>query len=191
MEWTQADVEHLRSFRNNLDSDNIKLKQQIKNKLLSDKYLIHVLHNKELEENDAEPSDYYGVNVLPYYIFPQAQTTVMNYVCFETSNEQRYQSVMKNQQIIFYILCEEKDVIDKETSLARHDLLAAIVQDLFNYNRFMGGRFELIADKPSVTDTHFLTRTLTFQQSTDNNIVKTRAGKPKIINKDYGEATNI
>ena len=50
MEWTPEDTEYLREFRKHLDSDNIKLKQQIKQKLLSDKYLIHVLNNKELEE---------------------------------------------------------------------------------------------------------------------------------------------
>ena len=37
MAWSEDDVKYLRSFRDNLDSDNIKLKQQIKQKLLSDK----------------------------------------------------------------------------------------------------------------------------------------------------------
>ena len=69
--------------------------------------------------------------------------------------------------------------------------MAAIIQNLFNYDRFLGGRFQLISDKPSVTDTHYLTRTLIFIQNTDNSLVKTIGGKPKIVNKDYSEATQV
>lgn len=191
MEWTPEDTEDLRNLRNYLDSDNIKLKQQIKQKLLSDKFLIHVLNNKELEESDAEPSDYFGVNILSYYMIPETQTDVQNFICFETSTDMRYGSAMKNQMIIFYILCDDKNAIDKDTSLPRHDLLAALIQRLFNYDRFMGGRFQLVSDVPSITDTHYLTRTMKFLQVTDNNLVKTINGKPKIINKDYTEATQV
>lgn len=191
MEWTPDDTEDLRNLRNYLDSDNIKLKQQIKQKLLSDKFLIHVLNNKELEESDAEPSDYFGVNILSYYMIPETQTDVQNFICFETSTDMRYGSAMKNQMIIFYILCDDKNAIDKDTSLPRHDLLAALIQRLFNYDRFMGGRFQLVSDVPSITDTHYLTRTMKFLQVTDNNLVKTINGKPKIINKDYTEATQV
>ena len=191
MEWTPEDTEYLREFRKHLDSDNIKLKQQIKQKLLSDKYLIHVLNNKELEESDAEPADYFDVNIREYYMLPETQTDVQNFVCYETSTDKRYGSTMKTQQIIFYILCDDKNAIDKDTGLARHDLLAAIIQNLFNYDRFLGGRFQLISDKPSVTDTHYLTRTLIFIQNTDNSLVKTIGGKPKIVNKDYSEATQV
>jgi hypothetical protein len=80
MEWTPEDTEYLRDFRKHLDSDNIKLKQQIKQKLLSDKYLIHVLNNKELEESDAEPADYFDVNIREYYMLPETQTDVQNFV---------------------------------------------------------------------------------------------------------------
>lgn len=191
MEWTPEDTKYLRDIRNHLDSDNIKLKQQIKQKLLNDKYLIHVLNNKELEESDAEPSDYFDVNIREYYMLPETQTDVQNFVCYETSTDMRYGSTMKTQQIIFYILCDDKNAIDKDTGLARHDLLAAIIQNLFNYTRFLGGRFQLISDKPSVTDTHYLTRTLIFIQDTDNSLVKTISGKPKIVNKDYSEATQV
>lgn len=187
MGLSKAEIQNLRTFRDSLDNDNIKLKQQIKQRLLSDKYLIHVLNNKELEKADAEPSDYYGVNILPYYCLPEIQTDVENFVCFETSNEIKYSmnynnSVKKTQQITFYVLCNDKNAMDKDTSLARHDLLAAIIQNDFNYEIFLGGRFILVSDRPSVTDTHYLVRTLLFQQDTDNNLVKTVNGKPKIIN---------
>ena len=66
MEWTKEDTAKLRTWRNLIDSDNIKIKEKIKEELLSNKYIIHVIGNKELEEEDAEPEDYYGVNIFPY-----------------------------------------------------------------------------------------------------------------------------
>ena len=187
MGLSKAEIQNLRAFRDSLDNDNIKLKQQIKKKLLSDKYIIHVLNNKELEKTDAEPDDYFGVNILPFFILPDTQTKVDNFICFETSNEVKYSmnynaSVRKTQQITFTILCNDKNDIDKETSLPRHDLLAALIQNMFNYEVFLGGRWILVSDRASVTDTHYLMRTLLFQQDTDNNLVKTVNGKPKIIN---------
>lgn len=187
MGLSKAEIQNLRAFRDSLDNDNIKLKQQIKKKLLSDKYIIHVLNNKELEKTDAEPDDYFGVNILPFFILPDTQTKVDNFICFETSNEVKYSmnynaSVRKTQQITFTILCNDKNDIDKETSLPRHDLLAALIQSSFNYEVFLGGRWILVSDRASVTDTHYLMRTLLFQQDTDNNLVKTINGKPKIIN---------
>ena len=187
MGLSKAEIQNLRAFRDSLDNDNIKLKQQIKKKLLSDKYIIPVLNNKELEKTDAEPDDYFGVNILPFFILPDTQTKVDNFICFETSNEVKYSmnynaSVRKTQQITFTILCNDKNDIDKETSLPRHDLLAALIQNMFNYEVFLGGRWILVSDRASVTDTHYLMRTLLFQQDTDNNLVKTVNGKPKIIN---------
>ena len=66
MEWTEEDSKYLKSFRNIIDCDEIKIKEQIKQQLLKNKYIIHVLNNKELEETEAEPEDYFGVNILPY-----------------------------------------------------------------------------------------------------------------------------
>ena len=65
MEWTQADVAALQEFTTTIDSDDIKCKEQIKKILLNNRFIIHVLNNKELEEVDAEPDEYYGINILP------------------------------------------------------------------------------------------------------------------------------
>ena len=195
MKWDENDVAYLRTLRDDISNDNIKLKQQIKKKLLEDRYIIHVLNNKELEENDAEPGDYFGVNILPYYmLLDDTQTNVKNYICFETcvNYTYRYQAgVMKSQLIVFHILCDIKNLIDKDTSLARHDLLAALITGMFNYGRFLGGRFKLVADVPEPVDRYYCSRTLTFRQDTDNNLVKMVDGKPRIVNKDYTGATQI
>lgn len=190
MGMNKKDLEYLRSFRDSIENDNIKLKQQVKQRLLCDKYIIHALNNTELEKSDAEPDDYFGVNILPFYYVPGTQTDVQNFLCYETAQE-RYNGVFKLQQLIFYILCDDKNIIDKDTSLPRHDLLACLVQHIFNYDTFLGGRFELIYDVPSVVDNHYISRTLKFQQKTDNNLVKGVGGKPKIVNHDITEATHI
>jgi len=68
MEWTDQDKAHLLSFKDTVDSDDVKIKEKIKQLLLDNKYIIHVLNNKELEAVDAEPDEYFDVNILPYYM---------------------------------------------------------------------------------------------------------------------------
>ena len=187
MEWTKEDAAFLREYRNTLDSDDIKLKEEIKHRLLNDKYIIRVLNNKELEANNAEPDDYFGVNILPYYYIPGTQSNSKNFICYECTSEPRSRwdavTVEKYQRIVFYILCEQKNIIEKTTSLARHDLLAALLMRVFNFEVFSCGRIYLMSDIPNVVDNDYISRTLTFQAKTDSNLVKTIDGKPRMINK--------
>lgn len=189
MEWTNEDKEYLQSFRTSIEDDNIKLKEEIKQVLLNNKYICHVLNDTELEEADAEISDYFGHSILPYFLIPEVQHNVKNYICFETDSLEmdRYNPTVKNQQIIFYVLCEQKGNIDEETSLPRHDLLAALLIHEFNYYPFKGGKAQLVSDKPGVTDNNYATRTLTFEFKTDANIIKSVDGKNQIINKVFNK----
>lgn len=195
MEWTDEDKKRLLSFKDVVDSDDIKIKEDIKKVLLNNKYIIHVLNNKELEEVDAEPDDYFGINILPYYMVTPTQHNVKNYLCYEISYDKTYESkVYKRLRVVFYILCEQKDIIDKETGIARHDLLAALVQDTFNYTNYLGYKSVLVSDVASTVDNDFACRILTFEQYTDNNLVKTKDGVSILANKELhviGEKTEI
>lgn len=185
MEWTEKDKERLIALKNSVDSDDIKVKEQIKQILMENRYIAHVLNWDDLEE-DCEIEDYFGEAILPYYMVPDTQTQDRNYLCYEVSYNEvgRYNNTKKVLQIIFYILVHQHDAIDRETGIARHDLLAALVQDEFNFTtRIGGGRLILVENKPSLTDTKYCTRTLVFEQVTDNNLVKTKNGIPAIINK--------
>ena len=195
MKWTKEDRDKLLSFKQNYDSDDIRVKEKIKQLLLENRYIIHVLNNKELEENDCEPDEYFGVNILPYYIISPTQTDVENFLCFEIQYDEsssfRYNkshsslnSTIKNLRIVFYILCNNKNIIDKETGIARHDLLAALIQDQFNWTNYFGPKIMLVSDVPNVVDNNYASRVLTFEQTTDNNIVKTGENGPRLINKD-------
>ena len=184
-EWSADDKKTLLSFKENVDSDDVRIKEKIKDVLLDNRYLIHVLNNKELEEADAEADDYFNVNIKPYFIIPDTQSSTKNFLCYEIGFDEtnRYNETVKVLQVTFYILCHQKDIIDADTGIARHDLLAALVQDQFNYIDIFGGKLKIVSDKPSTTATNYAARTLVFETTTDNNLVKTVNGKPYLSNK--------
>lgn len=189
MEWTANDTEKLRAWRNLIDSDNIKIKEKIKEELLNNKAIIHVIGNKELEEEDAEPEDYYGVNIFPFYNIKAIQTKAACFICFDTSFEMaRYATnpTEKNQEIYFYILCHVDVVKDDDTGLAKHDLLAALITDQFNWTNKFGKDLHLVSDRPYTVDNNYILRTLVFRQTTYNNLVKSTntLGVPRLANKD-------
>ena len=195
-------IDTLLSFKETVDSDDVKVKEKIKYMLANNELIIFALNNKELEESEEEPDDYLGVNILPFYLLEEVQTHVNNFVCFEVSYDmaQSYQyskshkslnSTVKTLNVIFHILCDEKDIVEENTGIARHDLLAALIIDQFNWSNEFGGKLMLVSDVPSTVDKHYACRTLVFQQTTDNNIVKTLDDIPRFVNKinDYREYT--
>ena len=186
MQLTKDELKELRELKNIVDSDDIRNKEIIKRKLLDNNKIIYLLNNKELMEADAEADEYYGVNILPYYMITKTQHNVQNFICYETQYDEldRYNQTVKYMQIIFYILCEQKNMIDKNTYIARHDLLAALILDEFNHTNYFGKKIHCISNKPSVTDNDYSCRTLIFEQVTDNNLVKTRESKPRLVNKE-------
>lgn len=186
MEITQEQIQELRDLKTLVDSDDIKYKEIIKKTLINNKLLIYLLNNKELEDIDADPSDYLGVNILPYYIIHPTQHNVQNFICYEieTRELERHNSTMKIQRIIFYILCEEKNNIEKKTGIARHDLIAALLIKDFNWTNLFTNKLHIISDVPSVVDNDYACRTLIFEQSTDNNLAKTINGNTSMINRN-------
>ena len=196
MTWTDDDRQRLLVFKDNPDCDDVKVKEKIKEVLLGDKYILHVLDNKELEplvEDDMTNADeYYGVNILPYFLVAPSQSEASNFICFETSYEKRrYDSdtTKKNLNIIFYLISEQKLIKDADTGVAKHDLLAALIMNKFDWTNYFGKKIHLISDQASVVDVKYACRTLVFEQITDNNLVKTQlrpygAYVPDTANKD-------
>ena len=164
--------DELISYKYNVGSDNIQYKEIIKNKLINNDRIIHSLNNRDLDPDC--PDDYYGENILPYYLLVDVQTQSKNYICFETSFNEvaRYNDVLKQGQIIFYIVCDNKDIVDKDTGIARHDLLAALITNEFNWSNDFGTQIKLISDRPSAIDSQYVGRTLIFEQQTPNSIVQ-------------------
>ena len=175
MEITNEQIQYLRDLKTYIDSDDIRYKEIIKKTLIENELILYLLNNKELEEADADPSDYLGINILPMYIIHPTQHNVQNYICYETEVREleRYNSNMKLQRVIFYVLCEEKNIIEKKTGIARHDLIAALLMNEFNWTNVFGGQIHCVSNIPSVVDNDYACRTLVFEQTTDNNLAKT------------------
>lgn len=194
-EWTKEDSKRLASLKYVVDNDTIRIKEKIKQKLLANDDIIHVLHNKKLQEDEAENDEYFGVNILPYYHIMGTQVDVQNFICFSvgyenvernfTNSSRMYNDLQKHLHVTFVVLCEEKDIKDQDTGIARHDLLAALLINEFNFTNYFGRKIQLIADEESVVDNKFLAHVLTFSMITDNNVAKTDYGKPsRIVTKE-------
>ena len=68
MELTNEQIAELRSYKKIMDDDNIRFKEIIKKNLISDPLIIYLLNNKELEDAEADSSDYLGINILPMFL---------------------------------------------------------------------------------------------------------------------------
>lgn len=184
----------LRAYADTPDDDNIKYKDIIRKALLSCPELLYSLNNKELEselfdedgnllidkdtgELLGEVDRYFGdnSNIRPSLFIPDTQTTVNSYVCYQVMFDElpRYQNIYKYNEIIFNIFVNGKDRTDKLTGIPRHDLIASIIRERFNWSSIFGMQSKLISSKESITDNDYVVRTLIFQIEDTNSIVYT------------------
>lgn len=184
----------LRAYADTPDDDNIKYKDIIRKALLNCPELLYALNNKELEselfdedgnllidkdtgELLGEVDRYFGDNssIRPSLFIPDTQTTVNSYVCYQVMFDElpRYQNIYKYNEIIFNIFVNGKDRTDKLTGIPRHDLIASIIRERFNWSSIFGMQSKLISSKESTTDNNYVVRTLIFQIEDTNNIVYT------------------
>lgn len=194
----------LRAYADTPDDDNIRYKEKIRDALLNNAELLYALNNEELEselfdgdklnidkdtgELLGEVDRYFGdnSNIRPYLFIPDTQTDVKHYVCYQVMFDEspRYQNVQKYTEITFNIFVNGKDRTDKLTGIPRHDLIASIIREKFNWSNIFGMQTHLISSKESVTDNNYLVRTLIFQITDVNSITYTPLGeKPSYINK--------
>lgn len=197
----------LRAYVVTPDDDNIRYKEKIHNALLNNAELLYALNNKDLEaelfdENDnllidkntgellGEVDRYFGdnSNIRPYLFIPDTQTDVKHYVCYQVMFDElpKYNKIQKYTEITFNILVNGKDRTDKTTGIPRHDLIASIIRERFNWSSIFGMQTKLISSKESITDNNYLVRTLIFQILDLNGVVNTSYGKETYIrNNEY------
>ena len=197
----------LRAYADTPDDDNIRYKEKIHDALLNNAELLYALNNEELEselfdEDDnllideetgellGEVDRYFGdnSNIRPYLFIPDTQTDVKHYVCYQVSFDEipRYSNIQKYTEITFNIFVNGKDRTDKLTGIPRHDLIASIIRERFNWSSIFGMQTHLISSKESVTDNNYLVRTLIFQVLDLNGIVNTPYGNETYIrNNEY------
>ena len=197
-------LDKLRAYADTPDDDNIRYKEKIHDALLSNAELLYALNNEELESElfdgnklniDKETGEllgevdrYFGdnSNIRPYLFIPDTQTDVKHYICYQVMFDElpRYQNIQKYTEITFNIFVNGKDRTDKLTGIPRHDLIASIIREKFNWSNIFGMQTHLISSKESVTDNNYLVRTLIFQITDVNSITYTPLGeKSSYINK--------
>lgn len=187
----------LRAYNITPDDENIQYKEKIKNALLSNPCLLYALNEKELETElfnesgdinwDLETHEplgewdrYFGSNsnIRPFLFIPDAQDKVRHYICYQVMFDEipKQNSLLKYTNIVFTVFVHGNDRMDKLTGIPRHDLIASIIRERFNWSNIFGAQAKLISSKEAVTDTNYLTRTLVFQVVDTNGIHNTPYG---------------
>lgn len=199
----------LRAYKTTPDDENIQYKKKIEKALMLNPCLLYALNEKSLESElfdddgninwewnedtkEYEPlgewDRYFGgtSNIRPYLFIPDTQTEVKHYICYQVSFDEmpRYQDTLKYTNVTFTIFVHGDDRMDKLTGIPRHDLIASIIRERFNWSNIFGMQTHLVSSKESTTDNNYLVRTLVFQVVDTNGIHKTTDKKSSIMN--YG-----
>ena len=179
--------------------------------MLSNPCLLYALNEKELESelfdkngninwewndelNDYEPlgewDRYFGENsnIRSSLFIPETQTKVKHYLCYQVGFDElpRYSPMYKYTEITFTIFVHGDDRVDKLTGLQRHDLIASIIRERFNWSSIFGLQTKLVSSKESRTDNNYVVRTLVFQIYDPNSTVYTPYGENSYIrNNEY------
>lgn len=197
----------LRAYKTTPDDENIQYKKKIEKALMLNPCLLYALNEKSLESElfdddgninwewnedtkEYEPlgewDRYFGgtSNIRPYLFIPDTQTAVKHYICYQVSFDEmpRYQDTLKYTNVTFTIFVHGNDRNDKLTGIPRHDLIASIIRERFNWSNIFGMQTHLISSKESTTDNNYLVRTLVFQVIDTNGIVKTTNGITSVNN---------
>lgn len=188
----------LRAYAKTPDDETIQYKEKIKQTFMKCPELLYALHEKDLESElfcrdgdgnlilnaDEETGEllgeidrYFGdkANIRPYIFFPDTQTEVKNYVCYQVMFDElpRYNNSQKYTEITFTIFVDGKDRKDELTGIPRHDLIASIIREKINWSNIFGMQTHIISSKESTTDNNYLVRTIVFQLVDTNGIVNT------------------
>ena len=197
----------LRAYSNTPDDENVLYKKKIEKALLSNPCLLYALNETELESElfdgdgninwewneetkEYEPlgewDRYFGSNsnIRPFLFIPDTQTEVKHYICYQVAFDEqpRYNDTLKYTNITFTIFVHGNDRMDKLTGIPRHELIASIIRERFNWSNIFGMQTHLISSRESTTDNNYIVRTLVFQVVDTDGIYKTTDGKTSINN---------
>jgi hypothetical protein len=95
------------------------------------------------------------------------------------NNNQKY------TEITFMIFVKDEDAIDIRTGIPRHDLIASILRERFNWSNIFGMQAKLVSSKGSTTDNDYIMRTLIFQIVDLNGLVNTPYNGKTNISANY------
>lgn len=159
----------------NVKNEQLFYKERIKQELLNNELLIYALNNKTVDD----PDELFGTSIKPHVVVPETISEVENFILYDVDTENISESndVMRIVTIKFMILCDEKNNIDKDTGVARHDLIGTILKEKFNWDRIFGNRVKLRSDRAAIIDAQYVARTLIFEQITINGALPNSSPK--------------
>ena len=194
-------LDKLRIYSSAPDDENIKYKEKIRQALLKCPELLYAIHEPRFEKMlfnddgsinyDGEWDLYFGTssNIRPYLYIPDSQDEVHNFVTYQVgfTETPKYNDTRKYTTITFNIFFHGNDGIDKFTGIPRHDLIACIIRDRFNWSNIFGVQCKLVSSKESLTDNNYISRTMLFELYDFNGIVKTSYddGETDVINNGF------
>ena len=160
-----------------VDDDIIEMKRRIKQKLIADTDILEALNNPNIELDS--PDEFLDNNIFGFIRIPKTQDTVRNFICFTVDDIESHQTNthMKIQQIQFTAICHLEDM-NTNYGMDRHDLLAYLVRDNFNWTNEFGLQFKLVYNKESTIDSDYYCRTLKFERECTNSLKKARRDNP-------------
>lgn len=194
-------LDKLRGFRTSPDDESIRYKNIIKDALIRCPELLYAINEKDLEnelfnedgdinweydevskkyEPLGEWDRYFGEhsNIRPFLHIPDVMTKVKTIVCYQVSFDDlpKYNARQKYTEITFTIFCHEDGLTDELTGIPRHDLIASIIRDRFNWSNIFGSQVHCTSSKESVMDNHYVTRVVTFEIEDLNGIYNQASG---------------
>lgn len=145
-------------------------KQMILERLLSDSDLLETLNNPQLDIDD--PDSYFNVNIFTHLVNPNIQQEVSNFISFEVDdNSIATNDLFVNKTITFLVVCDEED-IKTRWGIDRHDVLAAIIKDLFNWSNLLGVHIVKSSDIADVSKIGYIYREIKFMTVSLNGLTK-------------------
>ena len=143
--------------------DIVRCKYKIMKLLTEDVDILNTLHNVDLGAIKPLNGDAYrNVNIFDFMKLPSNKDIVNNYICFEINDNGR--GSMTNKTIIFRCVSHISDV-ETDWGVARHDLLAAIVKNKFDWSNVLGMRLVKQSDNGLVTDDGYYYREIIYYQN--------------------------
>ena len=157
------------------------VKRKIKQKLIENQDIRDLLSNDDLKDTD-DYSNYLYTNIFPFLVIPDTIYESRSYICFKVDDadtnynyrQRKENPLMKVVQIQFMVVVH-KDVVETPYGIDRHDALAFLIKQIFQYSeKLFGFKLVCMSDIEGVTDSNFVTRTLTFEVQEPSNLTDTR-----------------
>ena len=153
--------------------DIVRLKHKIMQELTSNVDLLRALHNNELEAKivnwDNPNGDIYrDVNIFDFLKLPSLKDEIFNYVCFEAIMTSSYNNDFIITDIIFRSVSHANDM-KTDWGIQRHDLLALIIKNEFDWTNKLGMTLVKISDDGKIGEDDFYYREIVYEAMIPNN----------------------